>query len=116
VKVGAGETVTIVRSTRDRYGDLVPDTEIDVDGCAVWTWMSRTGGSPASHALETVFESETTIFGLTVLFPPGTDIRSSDQVRARGGLYDVYGEPDLLRSPLTGSVPGIQVNIRSGSG
>jgi hypothetical protein len=116
VKSRHTETVTIVRPTRDRHGDDISDTEFDVAGCAIWTWMSRTGGSPASHSLETTFEQETVVFGLSVLFPAGTDIRSSDKVRARGELYQVYGSPDVLRSPLTGREPGILVNIRGGTG
>jgi len=120
------ETVTIVRPVRDRHGDPVGNyaaydegysgTDVNVDGCAIWPWISRTGGSPASHALETSFESETVVFGLTVLFPPGTDIRAADQVRARGDLYNVYGEPQDQRSAITGRDRGVLVYIRSGTG
>lgn len=37
--------------------------------------------------------------GDDVFMPPTTDVQRGDRLRIAGQLYDVRGEPDLIRSP-----------------
>ena len=92
----AGETVVVVRAAgRDRNGDQTGSpVETTVPGCAVW---------PAGTA-EVQQASTQVTADLTVMLPPGTDIVATDQVRVRGQLYRVTGQPADYRSPLTGAL------------
>jgi hypothetical protein len=52
---------------------------------------------------------DTVIVGWTVYAPPGTDIRTTDQVRIRGTLCGITGEPgNWGRNPLSGSAGPVQ--------
>jgi hypothetical protein len=106
-----GETVTVVRAgtpTEDDYGNEVPgpSTETDVPGCAV---------APRSSS-EDLQARDQVIVGLTVWMPSGVDVRPTDQMRVRGVLYDVDGEPGGFRSPFTGSAGPVQVALTRVSG
>lgn len=65
---------------------------------------------------EQINEQDTVSFGLTVLMPPGTDIRASDQVEVDGTLYDVNGQPSKWSSPSTGHRSCIEVQLKGGTG
>lgn len=85
------ETITVVRPpARGRFGDPVSGTatEFDVGGCQFAPGPS----TEASVAANTV-EAEATVYA-----PPGVDIRATDQVRARGELWVVYGAPQFWGS------------------
>lgn len=101
-----GETVTILRpgpSTEDEYGNEVPGppTETDVPGCAV---------APRSSS-EDVQARDQVIIGLSVWMPSGTDVQATDQMRVRGVLYEVDGEPGGYASPFTGTSGPVQVAL-----
>lgn len=53
----------------------------------------------------------TTIVGLTVFAPPGTDVKSTDQVTARGARWQVDGEPGDYRS-AGGVRKTVAINLR----
>ena len=106
-----GETVTIIRAgtpTEDPYGNEVPGptTETDVSGCAV---------APRSSS-EDLQARDQVIVGLNVWMPSGTDVRATDQMRVRGILYEIDGEPGSFATPFTGTVGPVQVSLTRVSG
>ena len=100
-----GETVTIQRRTasgRDAHGNTTWTTaEIPVDECAVWP----TGST------EQVQGQDQTSERLTVWFPYGTDVRSTDQMQVRGLAYTVEGLPSSWASPFTATRAGVEVRL-----
>lgn len=106
-----GDTVFVLRPTtptKDRYGNPVPGDPIVItyDGCAVYTFDVNASGSN-----EVVQGVDLISAGLTVLLPDGADVRATDQVRARGIVWDVTGEPATFRSPLTNTGGGVEVHL-----
>jgi head-tail adaptor len=100
-----GETVTLLRrgtSTRDAHGNRVwTYTETDVPGCAVWP----TGST------EQIQGQDQTSERLTVWFPYGTTVNSTDRARVRGLLYEVDGLASAWASPFTGTRAGVEVRL-----
>lgn len=100
-----GETVTIVRRTqsgRDSHGNPVWESvEIPVERCAVWP----TGST------EEIQGQDQTSERVTVMFPYGTDVRSTDQGQVRGQVYDVTGLPSSWSSPFTTTRAGVEVRL-----
>jgi hypothetical protein len=102
-----GETVVITRQTVNAYGDHSDGETITIDGVAVWPTQSK----------ETIEGGmDTVTFGLTCLFPEGTDIRATDTVTVRDLVYRVDGEPSLFTSPLTNTTSGIEVQLLMATG
>lgn len=106
-----GETVTVVRSgepTEDDYGNSVPgpSTEFDVLGCAV---------APRSSS-EDLQARDQVIVGLNVWLPSGVVVYATDQMRVRGALYEIDGEPGTFSTPFTGSTGPVQVSLTRVSG
>jgi hypothetical protein len=106
-----GETVTIIRPgspTEDQYGNEVPgpSTEVDVRGCAV---------APRSSS-EDLQARDQVIVGLNVWMPTGADVRATDQMRVRGVLYEIDGEPGAFVTPFTGTGGPVQVSLTRISG
>lgn len=100
-----GETVTILRRTasgRDSHGNTTWTTvEIPIEGCAVWP----TGSTEQTQGQDQTSER------LTVWFPYGTDVRSTDQMRVRGLVYEVTGLPSSWSSPFTATRAGVEVRV-----
>jgi hypothetical protein len=106
-----GETVTVIRpgaSTEDPYGNEVPGTptETDVPGCAI---------APRSSS-EDLQARDQVIVGLNVWMPSGTVVNATDQMRVRGVLYEIDGEPGAFSTPFTGTVGPVQVSLTRVSG
>lgn len=78
------ETVTVIRKPRvDRLGTSTePTLEFEIKDCLLWPRASLEDG-----------KGWVQVAGYGILFPPGTDIRATDQVRARGELHAVEGKP-----------------------
>ncbi|MFB7647130.1 hypothetical protein ACFC0S_16760 [Streptomyces sp. NPDC056084] len=113
-----GETITIVRTGtspgRDKYGQPLPGpvTETAVPGCVVTPRPEnvRIGAAPQQGR-------DTVITGWNVYAPPGTDIRTTDRLRIRGGLWEVTGETaDWGRSPFTALSGPVEVTADRISG
>ena len=103
------ETVTVVRpGGTDRYGDPLPAVEHDERFCVV--------APRGALSSETTFQSDQIIVGWTVYAPPGADIRATDQLRVRGVLCDVTGEPALWQQPGSHRADGLQVAAQRVSG
>ena len=100
-----GETVTLLRRTqgnRDSHGNATWTTvEVDVPGCAVWP----TGST------EQIQGQDQTSTRVTVMFPYGTAITSTDQARVRGTVYDVEGIPSPWSSPFTQTRAGVEAKL-----
>lgn len=100
-----GETVTLLRrveSGRDSHGNTVwSTTEIAVDRCAVW---------PTGSTEKTQGQDQTSDH-LTVMLPYGTEIRSTDQARVRGEIFDVTGLPSSWVSAFTATRVGVEVRL-----
>ncbi|MEE1813558.1 hypothetical protein PUR59_00635 [Streptomyces sp. SP18ES09] len=105
-----GETVRVLRTGaspgRDPRGHPLPgpDESFDVQGCVVTPRANTpTVGGDQQQARDTV------IVGWTVYAPAGTRLRTTDQVRVRGAVCEITGEPgDWGRSPFTGSPGPVQ--------
>lgn len=101
------ETVVILRAGpspgRDGLGIPIPGdvTEIPLEGCVVTPRQENPAvGGADQQARDTV------ITGWTVYAPPGSTVLTTDQVRIRGEVCDVTGQPgDWGRNPFSGT-PG----------
>jgi hypothetical protein len=108
--LAAGETVTLLRPGpsrgRDAKGVVIPGEvlEVDVPQCVVTPRQVTVAlGGPEQQARD-----ETTT-GWTVYAPPGTTVLTTDQVRIRGTVYPITGEPaDWGRAPFTGLAGPVQ--------
>lgn len=105
-----GQTVVLVTRTRsgeDAYGnDIFTPTAKTLRGVAVWPRSS----------VENVQGRDTVVTGLTALLPADTDASAIDKVTVYGSDYEVDGDPNVYDSPLTGSNPGVVVNLRRVAG
>lgn len=105
-----GETVVRLRRGpspgRDPRGQPIPGPLLEkpVKGCVVTPRQStpQVGGDD-QQARDTV------IVGWTVYAPAGSDWRTTDQVRVRGEVCEITGEPgDWGRNPFTGTHGPVQ--------
>lgn len=88
-----GEDVVVVRpAPRDKFGDLVEggsETETTSPG-----WLVAPGGSSENHDQQESVDSDVDLYRLGNF---DEDIRSTDQIRLRGLLYEVVGPPAVWR-------------------
>ncbi len=103
-----GETVTVERPGEpDQWGQRTPGTTFTVGGCV---FAPRT-------ATEVTYQRVTTITGLTLYAPPGTDIRSTDVIRRSDGTrWHAVGEALVPVSPFTGLAPVLKVPVERVTG
>lgn len=87
----------------DRWGDPTSaEPDLLIRGCVI---VPRGIGGELNQNAHTV------ISGLQVFCPPGTDLRPTDEVTARGARYEVDGEPADYRS-AAGQRKTVMVNLR----
>ena len=105
-----GETVTIVRApvgATDDYGNPVDDWEgasqTVVTECALAPRSEPESGGPDNPAV---------LIGFQLYAPPGTDIRPTDRVLARGEVFEVDGISAQWANPFTGTDFGVEVALR----
>jgi hypothetical protein len=115
---GHGKTITVIRETPggfDPYGDPTAGTttETDVDGVAVSPRVQ--GAGKASGNIEDRGR-EGVIVGLTAYLPYGSDVRHTDKVRVAGAVYKIEGDPGDWANPITGSTPGIEIQLSRAEG
>lgn len=106
----AGETVTRLRPVQtgtDRYGNPVySDTLAETPLTEAWF---APGGS--SEPVEV--GRAAVITKPTVYFPHSwPDIQPSDQLRIRGRVYEVTGDPADWRSPTGSNVGGLVIELK----
>lgn len=109
----ADETVIRIRpGTIDRRGSAEPDwseekvSKETIPGCTV---------QPATTTLSQDGRVLGISEGLTVFFPPGTDVAAGDKIRWNDEDYQIIGKPKNWKSP-TGRVSNIQASIERWSG
>lgn len=104
-------TVTLVTTTvtgRDDYGkDILATVETPSPGWVVWP---ATQGSEATQGQDIITDT------VVALAPPGTVVKATDQVKVFGRTYEVQGNPWSWQSPLTGTTPGVQVDLKAVTG
>lgn len=84
-----GHTVTVVRPLgEDAFGDPLPGDPAEFE-------VTGTSMQPAS-SIESIDGGDQIVSLWDWFVPPGTDVRATDQVRFRGELYDVDGDPQPL--------------------
>lgn len=96
-----GEQITIVRPVPlDKFGDPQPGEpeETVSDG-----WLFAPGGSHELHDARATVDTDAQLYRLGA--PGGEDIRPTDQIRVRGELFEVVGEPAVWR---LGTVIGLR--------
>lgn len=106
-----GETVTIIRqgeaSGEDSQGNpIIPEEEIDVDGCAF---------APGSSGEDTSPYGQRVLTGGTVYAPTGTVFLPSDRLIIRGEHYVIDGESGQWTSPFNGRGRGVEVAVKRGA-
>ncbi|MFI8084366.1 hypothetical protein ACIF6L_26630 [Kitasatospora sp. NPDC086009] len=106
------DTVTRVRPgppTQDAYGNDVPGppTELEVSRVAV---LPPTG--QAAPSIEQTDGRDQVVVVRVLFAPAGTDLRATDQIRHRGTLYEVHGQPSEYPGPLA----HIEANLKAVSG
>lgn len=92
----------------DQYGNDVRElVTTTVPGCVVWPRTS----------VEYTDARDTVITGITVIFPPETDVSAIDEVIVRGEVYQVQALPfDWSQNPWTNSRTGVQVELERVTG
>lgn len=92
-------TVTVERSTTDRYNDATFAAHHTISGCLEYPNEST--------------EIEQAVTDVrTLLCPSGSDIIPTDRIRLGGLIYQVDGLPKDWVDPYSGWAPGMQVKLR----
>lgn len=102
------ETVTVLRVSKDEFGDQSIESTTAVAGCTVLPQLS---GSETE-----AFDQDTTTVNLMIVVPSGTDIRVTDAVIVRGERYRVANTPVSLVSPFSGRDSGVGVSLQRSTG
>lgn len=100
------ETFTRIRPPgRGAFGDPLPGTgtQLDIPGCQF--------APGASHESDPAGGGRQTITDGTVYAPPGIDVVRTDQMRIRGVLFDVAGDPQDW-----GPDAGVVITVRKVTG
>lgn len=109
-----GVTVTVTRTTGDRYGDVTRGDSVQVEGCALSPQSSSSGQRSSSEQND----RRTTVSTDMILRAPlGTEIRATDEVTLPDGTaWQVIGEAAAPVSPFTGWAPGVRVVLNRTTG
>lgn len=107
-----GVTVTIVRQavqTGPFLGDITgTPTTTDVDGCVIWP--------TSTSEMLAAGNQDTTVWDLNCLFPPRTDVLSTDAVEVDDVTYQVVGRPQKWTSALVARSAGVLVQLKAAEG
>lgn len=107
-----GITITLLRETRDRVGDVTLTEDRTIPGCG---WSPAVQGE--TDNTEVGGARTQTITGRTLYLPPDAGITATHRVRfPDGSVWEVVGEIGPWRSPLTGWAPGDQAELRRVTG
>lgn len=104
---GSPITVTVHRTTRDPFGDLVDTGAHTVGGCGLLRHATTEDRDQRDQVTETA----------TLALPAGSDIRATDDVSLPdGSRWHVDGRPHVPHSPITGWEPATAVELRRVTG
>jgi hypothetical protein len=101
-----GRSVVVYRESRNAVGDVVTVDRVEVAGVSISPRVSNEFGLDSRTAVVTT--------GLTMLVDDpevAAQITPQHRVEVDGVVYRVQGSPAEWRSPLTGWVPGTQVEL-----
>ena len=102
-----GETVTVKRYAQDPFGDTVLVSQHEIPNCSFRIMFSNERLDSRTNVVTTA----------RMLAPDGSDIKATDRVeRSDGSLWDVTGDPNQVKSPLTGWRPGMTVTLTRATG
>jgi hypothetical protein len=87
--MAGGEDIVIVRpAPRDKFGDPTGDPAVESPSSG---WLVAPGSSTELHEGQNSVDSDVDLYRLGA--PGGEVIRPADQIRVRGVLYEVVGNP-----------------------
>lgn len=102
-----GQTITVHRLTRDRYGDRTEIAHFLVSGCA---FAPRLSTENTGRADEVTADAE-------LYAPFWADIHAADVVeRDDTTRWEVQGEPQRWENPFTGWQPGVVATLKRVTG
>lgn len=109
-----GVTVTVYRTTRDRYGDVTDTTSHTIAGCAL---APSSGSSGQQASTENTDRRDTVVSGMILYGPPNADIVATDVVElADGTRWQADGGVGPWNSPWTGWQAGIELALTRATG
>jgi hypothetical protein len=103
VKITGGDTVSVYRFDRDRFGDKVNDTHVgDIQHCVLqWTTASKAG--LRFHPNDTFQETSSTSLIIYAPRDAAVKIEGRDRVKVNGRTYQVIGNRAWdIDNPATG--------------
>jgi hypothetical protein len=101
------DPVVIVRGpVKDAFGDL------PADGVAE-RFCTRGAYADAGTSEDVTSRGATVSTTSTLYLPFGTDVVRTDRIEVRGRVWEIDGDPQHWRSPLTGTPATTVVNLRS---
>lgn len=110
----AGETVTRIRAgvsvSDDRYGNPIPGTPAETSIGGAFFAPGGTSEPVATGRTAVITEPEVYFPGL---WP---DIVPTDQLRIRGDVYEVAGDPGEWRSPWSTDLGGLALRLKKVDG
>lgn len=97
------ETVELIRlGEPDRWGERPEQAPVAIPGCVLWP---RTSTEDDARGV-------VVIAGLNCFLPPGSpQVSAVDRIRARGGDWEVEGEPGDYRN-TSGRAVGVLVTLQ----
>lgn len=101
-----GETITVIRGTKNSFGDPIAGATHLIEDCAIYPVTTT----------EVVAGEDVVVWGLTVLVPEDSDVLPTDRVTARGVTYEVSGQPMVHRSPITGRTSCVEIHLVAATG
>lgn len=102
-----GQTITVHRMARDRYGDRTETAHFEVAGCG---FAPRLSTENTGRAEEVTADAE-------LYAPHSADLRVTDVIElADSTRWEVQGEPQRWQNPFTGWQPGVVATLRRATG
>ena len=101
-----GRTVVVFREVRNAVGDVEQVDRSVIDGVSIAPRVSNEFGTDSRNAVVST--------GLTMLVDDpevAAQITPQHRVEVDGRVYRVQGSPARWQSPLTGWIPGTQVEL-----
>lgn len=109
-----GETIEVLRAIPGGF-DQDGDPIVGTVETTVYTGVAVAPRKAVSDELDTRGRAGI-VEGFTIYGPTSMDITHTDQIRWRGTLFNVEGEPAVWQHPTTGRHAGQEITIRRAEG
>lgn len=114
-----GENITVI--TRSVSGTDPDGNDAFTDGVrTVYVGAYNPGGSgrrgSGTAGTEYTIMRDTVLSQPTAYLPAGTPITTIDNIEVRGRRFQVDGNPADWHNPFTGTNPGLEVRLKTGTG